>query len=51
VSYEGDYRGGYRKRRVEKQRYFDEREEVYSYPSEIEADSSVKNSVHVLVEI
>jgi hypothetical protein len=24
VSYEGDYRGGYKKRRVEKQRYFDE---------------------------
>ena len=37
--------------RVEKWRYYDDKGEVYGYPSQVEVDLVIKDDVHILVEI
>jgi len=37
--------------RVEKWKYYDDKGEVYGYPSQVEVDLVVKDNVHILVEI
>jgi len=37
--------------RVEKWKYYDDKGEVYGYPSQVEVDLVVKDNIHILVEI